>query len=53
VVEPAGAAPPAEPPGGGCAACAVNPGDRSGQIPELAALLGIVALASRMAGRRR
>jgi hypothetical protein len=52
-VEPAGAAPPAETPSGGCAACAVNPGDQADQMPELAALLGLAAIVGRIARRRR
>jgi hypothetical protein len=52
-VEPASAAPPAETPSGGCAACAVNPGDQNEQMPELAALLGLAAVAGRIARRRR
>jgi hypothetical protein len=52
-VEPAGASPPAETPSGGCAACAVNPGDQANQMPELAALLGLAAIAGRIARRRR
>ncbi len=53
-VEPAGVAPPpSQPPSGGCAACAVNPGDPGRQVPELAALVGLAALVVRIAKRRR
>lgn len=51
-VEPAGA-PPAETPSGGCAACAVKPGDQGNPIPELAALLGIAAFVATIARRKR
>lgn len=45
--------PPAEAPSGGCAACALKPSNSEGILPELAVLLGIAALAGRIAGRKR
>jgi hypothetical protein len=52
-VEPAGAPPPSEPQGGGCAGCALNSADHDRGAPELAALLGLAALGVRIARRRR
>lgn len=50
--EPAGAAPPSS---GGCAACAVNASTSAGggKMPELAVMVGLVALAAKIARRRR